>query len=272
MSYEIRDHRLFGADVTYINSPNQGAAFVKGQPDSLIIHYTAGPSLNSAVNWFKNPESGASAHLTIDRNGEVVQMVPFNRVAWHAGKSNYSGRSGFNQFAIGIELVNAGFLTAKEEAFADIYGNIYPATDVIKLTHKNEQQELNWQKYTEAQLAALIAVSKALKSAYAIETFLGHDDISPNRKSDPGPAFPMERFMHDLNEKDAVEVVLQDHKKGVVTASKLNVRKSPSAEAELAAEPVVQDTAVTIIGAKGDWLKVTVEITGWVARRYVEIK
>jgi N-acetylmuramoyl-L-alanine amidase len=88
-----------------IHVPKQGISHQPIQgPDTIVIHYTAGSSAESAVNWLANPTSKVSAHIVIDRSGKIYQIIPFNKVAWHAGKSEYGGRNGFNSFSIGIEL------------------------------------------------------------------------------------------------------------------------------------------------------------------------
>lgn len=275
MTYSIKDHLLSGPNVSYNESPNKGAAFGPELPDTLIMHYTAGPSLSSAVNWFKRPEAQASAHLVIDRDGRVVQMVPFDRIAWHAGNSAYAGRTGFNRYSIGIELVNAGFLTPHGEEFVDTYGHKYPASDVVQAIHKNENRQRWWQLYPAAQLEAALEIARELKVAYALKSLLGHDDIAPLRKQDPGPAFPIASFrthvFEDLHTEEAEppESLITETRKGIVTAAKLNIRQEPSIHAARLAEPLPAGTVLSITGREGDWLRVKVEITGWVAKQYV---
>jgi len=111
-----------------------------------------------------NPASEVSAHLHIARNGEVVQLVPFNKRAYHAGISSFQGKTNFNWFSIGIELQNTG----KEE-------------------------------YTEIQLEELKKVCISLIKTYTnILDILGHKDISAGRKVDPNPFFPMEKFKKEI--------------------------------------------------------------------------
>ena len=107
--FSIQNHSLLnaGAAVPFTATPNQGGVV---RPLYLIMHYTAGTSASGAISWLANPEAKASAHLVVDTNGAVTQMVRFNRVAWHAGRSNWGDLEGMNQFSIGIELVNAGKL------------------------------------------------------------------------------------------------------------------------------------------------------------------
>lgn len=103
-----------------------------------------------------------SSHLLIRRDGELVQYVPFSKRAWHAGKSCFDGREACNDFSIGIELEGQD-----EEAYTDI------------------------------QYQQLAAVSQLLSRYYPDineQTIVGHSDIAPGRKTDPGPAFDWQRL------------------------------------------------------------------------------
>jgi AmpD protein len=107
-----------------------------------------------------------SAHLLIRRNGEILQFVPFPERAWHAGASALQGRERVNDFSIGIELEGSDYAP-----------------------------------FEEAQYAALIEATQALRSAYPAITpdrIVGHADIAPLRKSDPGPYFNWVRYRRAL--------------------------------------------------------------------------
>lgn len=191
MSYSIKNHRLLleGADVPFVQSPNGGAPLVATY---LVLHYTAGTTAAGAINWFKNPAAQASAHLVLERDGSVTQMMPFNKVAWHAGKSSWNGLEGFNRHSIGIEIVNAGKLHKNGAGkWVNWANNVIKDADVIVAKHKNETTEAGWQMYTEQQIEAVVSIGLALRTKYKFLDVLGHDDIAPNRKVDPGPAFPM---------------------------------------------------------------------------------
>ena len=178
----------------YIESLNTNGKTQIISPSYLIIHYTADSSIDGAISWFKDPAAEASAHLVIGRDGRIVQMVPFNQRAWHAGKSQWGAIVGLNSYSIGIELVNAGKLVKKQGSFINWAGHIIPDDEVIEATHKNETAPAFWHEYSKPQIDAAIAVSKALVPEYSILEILGHDDIAPKRKSDPGPAFPTTAF------------------------------------------------------------------------------
>jgi N-acetylmuramoyl-L-alanine amidase len=168
-------------------------------PDTIIIHYTAGISGESSANWLANPTSKVSAHVVIDRSGQIYQIVPFHKVAWHAGPSAYGGRPGFNNFSIGIELDNAGYLKRDGNAYVSEYGQQYAPADVIQARHRNENFTRFWHTYTDEQLLACRDLCLALLETYPeIDQILGHDEISPGRKQDPGPAFPMHHFRNSI--------------------------------------------------------------------------
>jgi N-acetylmuramoyl-L-alanine amidase len=164
-------------------------------PDSIVIHYTAGTSGESSANWLAEPAAKVSAHVVIDRSGKIFQVIPFNRVAWHAGQSAYAGRTGFNAFSLGIELDNAGYLLQDGQDYISSYGKRYSSADVIEAQHQHETSPRFWHTYTEEQLRTCRDLCIALIEAYPeIDQILGHDEIAPGRKQDPGPAFPMDSF------------------------------------------------------------------------------
>jgi N-acetylmuramoyl-L-alanine amidase len=184
--------RTSGEEVSFVKSPNYASGV---SPIYLIMHYTAGTTLSGAVSWFQNPEAQASAHLVIDRDGSIVQMVAFNRRAWHAGKSKWGSLEGMNHYSIGIELVNAGKLRKNSSGqWVNWSNKIIPATDVTVAKHKDETSEAGWHEYPEAQIEAATKVSALLHKTYNFTDILGHDDVSPGRKFDPGPLFPINSF------------------------------------------------------------------------------
>ena len=100
-----------------------------------------------------------------------------------------------NKYSIGIEMVNAGKLVKREDGtWESWFKKIIPKNEVVLLTHKNESRETGWHNYTEEQINASIEVATAIHEKYDLTDILGHDDIAPDRKVDPGPAFPMGSF------------------------------------------------------------------------------
>ena len=153
----------------------------------LVIHFTSGASAQSSVNFWKTPAAnGASAHIVIDRDGSIIQCRPFNRTCGHAGRSKWRGFDGLNACSIGIELANAG----DDAALA----GKWTKQDRIAAKHKNGGPLKTWEAYPEAQLAACTALAKALVARYKLDDVIGHDDIAPDRKNDPGPAFPLRKL------------------------------------------------------------------------------
>jgi N-acetylmuramoyl-L-alanine amidase len=194
MPYAIQNNRLFnnGNAVSFVPTNNMGTTI---SPRFLVMHYTAGTTAAGAINWFVSSEAQASAHLVIDRNGDVVQMVPFNRVAWHAGRSTWNTLTGLNAYSIGIELVNAGKLRQNGNGqWVNWANNVISPVDVTVMTHKNETTPAGWHLYTPVQIEVAAAIGVVLRDRYGLEDVLGHDDIAPGRKVDPGPAFPMITF------------------------------------------------------------------------------
>lgn len=191
----IKKHMLYlddGNQVEYVETPNKSGPI---NPLYLIMHYTAGVSCSEAVNWLSNKIAKASAHFVIGRDGKIVQLVPLNRRAWHAGKSEWGQLKSLNKYSIGIEMVNAGKLTKRaDEVWVNWSNKVIPDNEVSLLTHKNETREAGWQNYTEDQINASIEVALAIHEKYELTDILGHDDIAPDRKIDPGPAFPLNSF------------------------------------------------------------------------------
>jgi N-acetylmuramoyl-L-alanine amidase len=190
----IRNHRLEAGDgfaPKFVATDNAGGALT---PEFLVMHFTAGTNARSAVDWLCNPASRASAHLVIGRDGSVTQLVPFNRQAWHAGRSRWLGRYGLNRFSLGIELDNAGMLTGGTGQWHTAWGTTVEDTDAVELPHKHDGIVRGWHVYTPAQLDVAREVAGLIVAEYGILDIIGHDDIAPGRKFDPGPAFPMESF------------------------------------------------------------------------------
>jgi len=131
----------------------------------VIIHYTGMQSEIESLNRLKDPKYKVSCHYIISRKGDVTQMVREENIAWHAGESKWKKFKNLNNYSIGIELVNKG--------------------------HK-----LGYQNFTHLQILSLTKLCKKIKKKYHIkkENFLGHSDIAPLRKVDPGEKFPWKKL------------------------------------------------------------------------------
>jgi N-acetylmuramoyl-L-alanine amidase len=192
---KIQNHRLSGTGISFVASPNHGSKFQASLPDTLVIHFTAGASLSSSVRSLCDPASKASAHVVVGREAAMVQLVPFDVIAWHAGASTLGARTGLNKYSIGIEIDNAGRLTQTAAGdFVTWFGRRVQKKDAIQGKHRNETSLSWWHTYTQRQIELVFELSALLAQKYPIRTIVGHEEISPGRKSDPGPAFPLERL------------------------------------------------------------------------------
>ena len=164
-------------DLNY--SPNFNE--IKRKPNQikfLIFHYTGMKKESDAINRLTNIQSEVSSHYFIKNNGDIILMVPDLYIAWHAGKSSWKNYNSLNKHSIGIEINNPG-------------------------------HQLNYKKYSSKQIKSLLSLSKYLIKKYNIKkkNILGHSDIAPNRKKDPGEKFPWKylaknkiSFWHSLSD------------------------------------------------------------------------
>jgi len=191
-NFSVRSHRLLadGKPVESRSSPNVGGACSRR---FLVMHFTSG-GFEGAVSWLCQAEAKVSAHLVIADDGRVVQLVPFDRAAWHAGPSQWRGCTSMNSSSIGIELANWGDMIEGGPGAYHVGKTLVPDARVLVARHKNGGPMTPWHRYTDVQLATALAVAKALEAAYGFEDVCGHEDIAPNRKVDPGPAFPLASF------------------------------------------------------------------------------
>lgn len=164
-------------------------------PDMIILHYTGGADALSSAHHLARPDTDVSAHLVIGHDGGIIQLLPFDTIAWHAGRSSYEGRTNLNRYSIGIEMDNAGQLHRREGRFYSWFNREYMPDEVY--TDCEGGRARYWHNYTLVQLQSVFAVCKLLLNAYPIRHIVGHSDVS-RRKTDPGPAFPMEKFRHQL--------------------------------------------------------------------------
>lgn len=276
---KISNHRLLddhGTAYTFVQSPHGGDPL---RPRWLVMHYTADGG-NTAVDWFKNPDSKASAHLVINRAGKITQMMPLDRVAWHAGDSKWKGVSGLNRHSIGIEMVNYGELFHRPGKgwmrYWKINGSyrwIGPAVPEAELMRDGERtvngQRLAraWQTYTDAQVAAAFDAARAIVAAYGLEDVLGHEEISPGRKTDPGPAFGIAQFRERVMRREPAP-------RFIVTTT-LNLHAGPAlTHPTLAGSPLALNTEVEALEDQDGWKRVAVRgpagLIGWLPTHFLK--
>ncbi len=269
---KVRDHRLVldnDEPVRFEASPNQGGAMT---PRFLVMHYTAGRDADSSIRWLTRSDARASAHLVIARDGAITQLVPFDRVAWHAGPSRWQGVSGLNRHSIGIELDNAGQLERKGGRWRAWFGAAYSDEEIMEAPLRGSGRMCGWHLYTPEQLDVALEASRAIIHAYGLQELLGHDDISPGRKFDPGPAFPMGSFRAKLFGRE------EDDSPTYVTTVNLNIRRGPGTHHDrLDVGPLPKGTPLEVLREDGSWRQVNVrgeiqgqrDIQGWVHGDYI---
>ena len=152
--------------IKLLNSPNYSRnSRPKKSIKFIIIHYTGMQSEIESINRLIDKNSKVSCHYLINRKGTITQMVKENKIAWHAGVSKWKNIKNLNKNSIGIELVNKGHF-------------------------------FGYENYSNLQINSLIKLCSKLKKKYKIhkENFLGHSDIAPYRKIDPGEKFPWKKL------------------------------------------------------------------------------
>jgi N-acetylmuramoyl-L-alanine amidase len=262
----IKNHLLAGDQVTQRSTPNRGGRLV---PEYLVYHYTAGSSAGSSADWLCNPAAKASAHLVLGRAGEIIQLAPFNVVTWHAGISHWAGLTGMNNYAIGIEMDNAGVLKNLGDRYESAFGKVYPRNEVVLAKHRHGTQEQAWHAYTEAQIGRAFELGELLFAHYGLKEVLGHEDIARGRKSDPGPAFPLASLASRVAGR-----MEDDFPRYTVNTAALNIRSGPDAAAAAVAPALKRGTEVALLEAGERWSRVEVvgkgDIEGWVFNAYLQ--
>jgi N-acetyl-anhydromuramyl-L-alanine amidase AmpD len=162
--------QINGVTIPLEASPNYSMRPEDTTPSLIVLHST-GASYESAYNWLRNPDSRVSAHFLIGRDGTIVQLVPLEKTAWHAGVSSWKGKqqgNTVNPFSIGIEL-----------------------------EHIDKESGGDW---PEAQIQAVTTLVNELRKRYDIsaDNVVGHRDVAPKRKVDPDPAFPWQQIRREV--------------------------------------------------------------------------
>ena len=148
-----------------IDTPSPNFDERAGPVSMIVLHYTGMQDAASAIAQLANPAAKVSAHYVVNEDGQVVRMVAEDKRAWHAGRSHWRGVTDVNSASIGIEIVNPG-------------------------------HEFGYRPFPDEQIEALIPLMQGIKERYGITrgNIVGHSDIAPARKQDPGELFPWGRL------------------------------------------------------------------------------
>jgi N-acetylmuramoyl-L-alanine amidase len=280
------------------------------QLEYIVMHHTVSGTLESVRNTFDNPNEKASAHLVIDRDGTILQCVPFDTFAWHAGDSQWAdrgvrnGSSSLRNYSIGIEMVNWGPEFVKEDG---IWKNnkhhiILPEEEVFfgRSKHGYPMDGIGWQKFPDVQIQAAIEAVKALILAYpGILDIVGHEDIKKawnggiqqfynndtrgdpmTDRQDPGPAFPMAEFRAEVLGLEVGQIEQFQAKLSLVVPEYRFLCKEPGVfgrkKEKEASRPLRQNEIVEVIDRQWWWAKVRAMnvngtfLEGWVPERYLK--
>jgi len=205
--FSIKDDFLYqnGKKVSVNSSPHvsNGTNFC----DFIIMHFTGSHGdYMSSIKWSSDPRSKVSWHITIGRNGEIKQNSKgFRARLWQAGKSFWhSAETGkdyknLNRCSIGIEMSNSGKLTWNQSkgVYLNTYKHKFEPDDVFV-----DDSGQAWEKFGLEQIKTAENVALALAKRYKSIDILGHEEIAPGRKTDPGPAFPLKKLKAKLRAQE----------------------------------------------------------------------
>ena len=181
---------------SYVADPDGGKKLLQtkdNKPIGAVIHHTATYELNATVNYFKS--NVVDVHFVIGHDGKIIQMVPCNRTAAHAGESEWNSKKWLNNFYVGIEVVNIGWLKkVGDMSFVDGYKRPWKG----KVRVREAEGHKFWEPFTKEQEEALITLCAWLVKTYQmpIENLAAHFEVSPGRKNDPagGLSMSMDQF------------------------------------------------------------------------------
>jgi N-acetylmuramoyl-L-alanine amidase len=151
--------------MTLIETPSPNFDARTAPPSMIVLHYTGMQTGEAALSRLCDAEAKVSAHYLVEEDGRVFRMVAEERRAWHAGVSTWRGRKGVNGVSIGIEIVNPG-------------------------------HEWGYREFPGGQVEAVIELISDIRSRWEVEDrdIVGHSDVAPDRKEDPGERFPWKRL------------------------------------------------------------------------------
>lgn len=184
----------YPANTQQIRDPDGGKRPM--EPVGIVIHHTATYKASSTVNYFK--KNVVDVHFVIGHKGEVIQMIPCNRTAAHAGKSKWAGMTSLNNHFIGIEVVNIGYLSKKDGKYYDCYNREWKG----EVRERKVFGQRYWEPFTIEQEYALRNLCGWLVDKYNIpvSNITAHYEVSPKRKIDPagGMELTMDQFRESM--------------------------------------------------------------------------
>ena len=271
--------------------PFQAARWRGGEikPEIVILHDTASSlKKGAAAGYLAQNTAKVSVHFVVERDGTIVQQVETNRRANHAGASSWMGRKNCNDFSIGIEIVNPGkmtFVAGDPSRARSWWGEVFkdgPATDFEALTTPQHGAGV-WMDYPEAQMAAVLELLTCLfRDIPSLKHITTHWFVSPGRKIDVNPLFPLEHVKARVLGRDdpldaevdsqALAVPVGAFVQVVSPASSLNLRRWPSFQPNILT--TVPHGAVVPVLMSGEWsgqkwLKILFDgQEGWIVARY----
>jgi len=286
MTYQIFDDMLYknGVQVPYVPTPNRGGVI---KPEALCMHHTAsGITPGGDIAWLTDRRASASTHLITDVNGNHTQLAPFNIKTWHAGQSKWWGRRNCNNFMIGFEVDNPGHLTKLANGMYDGVGGPYRPEDVVEMRSPQHGNHRYWLRFPDAQIRETIAAGVAVYRHYQLKEIVAHYDVSPGRKTDIAPNFPIDKMRSLAAGRNDAEPVV--HPKtgvevdGYVRApSGLNVRRWPWSPTKVG--KLTNGSGVDIVrsgsyldktgsGGEAQWHLVTSgKLQGWCHADFIEL-
>jgi N-acetylmuramoyl-L-alanine amidase len=151
--------------MNFIEAPSPNFDPRPTPPDMIVLHYTGMPTGEAAIERLRDPAAKVSAHYVVEEDGRIFRLVPEERRAWHAGVSFWKGVRDINTASVGVEIVNPG-------------------------------HEFGYRPFPDAQITSVIALVADIRTRWTVENdrIVGHSDVAPDRKDDPGELFPWKRL------------------------------------------------------------------------------
>lgn len=260
--YEIKNHKLYkdGKQVNWFPTKNKSGVI---KPLYIVVHDTASPlSPQGDINWLAGiGNNGSSAHFVVARDGNITQLSNCNVGTWHAGQSKWNGKSNCNSFTIGIEIDNPGkMIKVGTNQYKSYYGILVDDDKVDFVLAQTPQHGSGyWATYTPQQIEAVIGMCQAMIKFYGCTEIITHWQISPGRKVDTNPLFPLEMVRERAFGNRSVKFTVQPEIKFVedatVLVDNLNLRATPQMGQNIITE-LSKGTRVDVQGLEGDWYRV----------------